>query len=256
LGKRVVGVDPRRSLPRLDRMPAPVAPDGPPDVWLWGDSFTQNFGGAAARATLAYLKWAGLRAAVIPVDACCALTWISTGQLDEAEKIIRDSAARMAPFLDAPILALEPSCLATWRDDAERLAGAEAGEVGRSLRTLAELIGERGLPVPSLAGIEVVAQPHCHHASVLGWEADEALLRDAGASVLRVPGCCGLAGDFGMTHYDVSVQVAETALLPAVRANPDAVVLADGLSCRHQLADLVSVRAQHLGELLASRIDA
>ena len=118
----------------------------------------------------------------------------------------------------------------------------------------AELIAERDLPVPRLDGVEVVAQPHCHHASVLGWEKDEALLRAAGASVVRVPGCCGLAGDFGMTHYDVSVRVAETALLPAVRAHPNAVVLADGLSCRHQLADLAGVRAKHLAELLASRI--
>ncbi len=254
LGKRLAGVDSRRSLPLLDRLAPPVSPEGQPDVWLWGDSFTQNFGGSAARATLEYLEWAGLRAAVIPVDACCALTWVSTGQLDAAERIIRDSAARLAPYLDAPILALEPSCLATWRDDAERLAGTQAGEVGRSLRTLAELVAERGLPVPTLDGLEVVAQPHCHHASVLGWDADEALLRGAGAVVTKVPGCCGLAGDFGMTHYDVSVQVAETALLPAVRAQPDAIVLADGLSCRHQLADLAGVRAQHLGELLASRI--
>ena len=254
LGKRLAGVDPRRSLPRLDRMAATVAPDGPPDVWLWGDSFTENFGGAAARATLAYLEWAGLKAAVVPVEACCALTWVSTGQLDDAERIIRDSADRLAPYLDTPIVALEPSCLATWRDDAERLAGARAGQVGRSLRTLAELVSERGLPVPSLEGIEVVAQPHCHHASVLGWDTDEALLRRAGAEVTKVPGCCGLAGDFGMTHYDVSVRVAETALLPAVRAHPNAVILADGLSCRHQLADLAGVRAKHLAELLASRI--
>jgi FAD/FMN-containing dehydrogenase/Fe-S oxidoreductase len=254
LGKRVAGVDARRSLPALDRMAAPSAPEDTPDVWLWGDSFTQNFGGSAARATLEYLEHAGVRAAVIPVDACCALTWISTGQLAAAERIIRKSAARLAPYLDTPIVALEPSCLATWRDDAGRLAGEQAGAVGRNLRTLAELITERELPVPSLAGVEVVAQPHCHHASVLGWEADEALLRDAGATVTRVPGCCGLAGDFGMTHYDVSLQVAETALLPAVRSHPDAVVLADGLSCRHQLADLAGVRARHLGELLASRI--
>ena len=76
----------------------------------------------------------------------------------------------------------------------------------------------------------MVAQPHCHHASVLGWEADERLLARAGATVERVPGCCGLAGNFGMErgHYDVSVAVAKTHLLPAVRARPDAVVLADG----------------------------
>ena len=91
---------------------------------------------------------------------------------------------------------------------------------------------------------------------MLGWEADEALLRRAGAEVVRVAGCCGLAGNWGMErgHYETSVAVAETHLLPAVRAHPDAVVLADGLSCRHQLADLAGVSSMHLAELLASRL--
>jgi Fe-S oxidoreductase len=113
-----------------------------------------------------------------------------------------------------------------------------------------------GWQPPDLTGVEVVAQPHCHHASVLGWDADERLLTGAGASVTRVPGCCGLAGNFGMEkgHYDVSVAIAESHLLPAVRSHPGAVVLADGLSCRHQLADLAGVPAIHLAELLASRL--
>jgi Fe-S oxidoreductase len=124
--------------------------------------------------------------------------------------------------------------------------------------TLAELVEGLDLPVPSLAGVEVVAQPHCHHASVLGWAADRRLLERAGATVTQVAGCCGLAGNFGMEqgHYEVSVAVAETHLLPAVRANPDAVVLADGMSCRVQLDDLAGVRAVHLADLLAPRLEA
>ena len=100
-------------------------------------------------------------------------------------------------------------------------------------------------------------QPHCHHASVLGFDADERLLAAAGARVTRVAGCCGLAGNFGMErgHYETSVAVAETHLLPAVRSAPDAVVLADGMSCRLQLADLAGVPAMHLAELLAPRLD-
>ena len=94
--------------------------------------------------------------------------------------------------------------------------------------------------MPDLTGVEIVAQPHCHHHAVIGWAADQALLETAGATVTRVAGCCGLAGNFGMEkgHYEVSVAVAETHLLPAVRGNPDAVVLADGMSCRVQLDDL------------------
>lgn len=88
---------------------------------------------------------------------------------------------------------------------------------------------------------------------MLGWDGDERLLRRAGAAVVRLGGCCGLAGNFGMErgHYEVSVAIAETQLLPAVRAHPGAVVLADGFSCRHQLQDLAGVRALHLAELLA-----
>jgi Fe-S oxidoreductase len=107
---------------------------------------------------------------------------------------------------------------------------------------------------PDLTGTRVVVQPHCHQASVLGFTADVAVLEAAGATVQRLGGCCGLAGNFGMEqgHYETSVAVAEHTLLPAVRdAGADAVVLADGMSCRVQLADLAGVRALHLAELLA-----
>jgi Fe-S oxidoreductase len=102
--------------------------------------------------------------------------------------------------------------------------------------------------------MEIVAQPHCHHASVLGWSADAALLARAGARVTRLGGCCGLAGNWGVEkgHHDVSVTIAEQQLLPAVRdLAPDAVVLADGFSCRTQLDQLAGRRGLHLAELLA-----
>jgi Fe-S oxidoreductase len=105
--------------------------------------------------------------------------------------------------------------------------------------------------------VEVVAQPHCHHAAVLGWAADERLLRRAGATVTRLGGCCGLAGNWGVErgHHDVSVTIAGQQLLPAVeRAGPDAVVLADGFSCRTQLDQLADRRGLHLAELLAGRL--
>lgn len=118
------------------------------------------------------------------------------------------------------------------------------------------MIERLGLGVPDLTGTSVVAQPHCHHHAVLGWEADRRVLTKAGADLTAVGGCCGLAGNFGMEvgHYDLSVAVAETQLLPALRAAPDAVVLADGLSCRHQVADLTGRSARHLAELLAAAL--
>jgi Fe-S oxidoreductase len=158
-----------------------------------------------------------------------------------------------------PVVGVEPSCTAVLRGDSRHLVPDEPGveAVAAGVRTLAELLGATpGWAPPDLAGVELVAQPHCHHHAVMGWAADEALLRAAGARVVRVGGCCGLAGNWGVErgHHDVSVAVARTALLPAVEAAPDAVLLADGFSCRTQLDQLAGRRAVHLAELLAERL--
>jgi Fe-S oxidoreductase len=196
-----------------------------------------------------------------PKRLCCGLTWISTGQLDAARRILRRSVSALAPSADEgiPIVGLEPSCTAVFRGDAAHLLADEADHrravaVADATRTLAELLTERKAELPDLTGVRAIAQPHCHHHAVMGWSADRALLRRAGATVDAVGGCCGLAGNFGVErgHYDVSVAVAETSLLPAVRdAGDDAVVLADGFSCRTQLDQLAGRRGQHLAELLA-----
>jgi Fe-S oxidoreductase len=259
--KAAAGIDPRRSLPELASVTLRTRRDRPtaPDVWIWADTFTDHFLPQTAVAAIAVLEAAGLEVGVIPVDACCGLTWITTGQLDQARRIVERTVATLAPYAASgvPILGLEPSCLAALRTDALELTDdPRAVEVTRRMKTFAEFLEGIEWQPPDLTGLEVVAQPHCHHASVLGWEADERLLTGAGATVTRVPGCCGLAGNFGMEegHYEVSVAIAESHLLPAVRSHPDAVVLADGLSCRHQLADLADVRAMHLAELLSSRL--
>ena len=194
-------------------------------------------------------------------SACCALTWVSTGQLDAARRILGRTVATLHAYAAAgvPVLALEPSCLATLRSDAAELLDdprvAEVAAQHPHARRAARPDSPGWTP-PDLTGTEVVVQPHCHHASVLGWEADARLLARTGATVTRVDGCCGLAGNFGVErgHYEVSVAVAETHLLPAVRAaGPGAVVLADGFSCRTQLDDLAGVGSVHLAELLNRR---
>jgi Fe-S oxidoreductase len=267
--KRAAGIDRRRSLPQFSeqslRKSHELSPwttsSAQPDVWLWADSFTDHFGADIGHATVGLLAAAGLEARVIPERACCALTWITTGQLDQARRILRDAVRTLHPYVagGVPVVGLEPSCLATLRSDApELLDDPSAAEVAAGVSTLAELLAGRiasgRWTPPDLTGTQVVLQPHCHQASVLGYEADLAVLEAAGATVRRLGGCCGLAGNFGMEqgHYETSVAIAEHTLLPAVReAGPDAVVLADGMSCRVQLADLAGVRALHLAELLA-----
>ena len=260
VAKAAAGVDQRRSLPSFSpkrfRKNAP-APEGTPDVWVWADSFTDAFSAGTGHAAVRLLESAGLRVGVIAERACCGLTWITTGQLDAARRIVAKSVEALHPYVTSgvPVIGLEPSCLAAIREDAVQLVDdPRAAEVAAGMRTLSEfLAGLHGWAPPDLSGTEIVVQPHCHHASILGWEADAALLARTGATITRLGGCCGLAGNFGVEkgHYETSVAVAEHQLLPAVRAaGPDAVFLADGFSCRTQLADLADVRAVHLAELL------
>jgi Fe-S oxidoreductase len=265
MAKAAAGIDQRRAVPGFagrrfsDWAREQSAPRGTgrPDVVVWADSFTEHFATGPGQAAVTLLERAGLEVAVAGEDACCGLTWISTGQLDAARRIVGHTVDVLHPYVadGIPVVGLEPSCLAALRADLVQLTDdPRAAELAAGVRTLAELL--ESLPdwsPPDLSGTTVVAQPHCHHASVLGWEADARLLARAGATVTRLGGCCGLAGNFGVEkgHYEVSVAIAEHDLLPAVRAAvPGTVVLADGFSCRTQLDDLAGVRAQHLSELL------
>jgi Fe-S oxidoreductase len=272
VAKQLGGIDRRRDLPAFapvsfrrwfsDRPAAEGAPAEGKPVLLWVDTFTNAFAPGTGQAAVRVLEAAGYSVRIPSRPVCCGLTWISTGQLDGARRQLRRTLRELAPALQAgiPVVGLEPSCTAVLRGDAADLLPEDtnARSLRTSVRTLAELLRETdGWSPPDLSGVSGVAQPHCHHHAVLGWDADAALLKQAGADIKAVGGCCGLAGNFGVErgHYDVSVAVAETALLPAVRAaGPDAVVLADGFSCRTQLDQLASLPGSHLAELLASRL--
>ena len=268
----LAGVDARRSIPPFARKTfrswftsehREVAGD---PVLLFVDSFTNYFTPEVGIATVRVLQAAGYAPRLTAKQQCCGLTWISTGQLDAARKILGRTVAALSESATAlsststpvPIVGMEPSCTAVLRSDAaELLDSAVVSVVAANTRTLAELLSERGWSPPRLDGRTVVAQPHCHHHAVMGWSADQRLLTSAGASVKRLGGCCGLAGNFGVEkgHYEVSVAVADQQLRPAVAAaSADTAILADGFSCRTQLADLTDRRGQHLAELLAESL--
>ena len=232
-------------------------------VMLWADSFSETLDTRGAQAMVELLQRQGFTVLIPPEDICCGLTWITTGQLDTAKAKLRHLLGVLAPFAASgiPIVGVEPSCTAVLRDDVLDLLpdDARAALVSEMTFTLAELLthesfGPASLQLPDLRGVKVIAQPHCHHYSVMGWRADAALLQQAGAELQLLTGCCGLAGNFGMEqgHYEVSVAVAERQLLPALRdpANVDAVYLADGFSCRTQAEQLVGKPGMHLAELL------
>jgi FAD/FMN-containing dehydrogenase/Fe-S oxidoreductase len=267
VAKRLGGIDARRPLPRFAGRSfrewfarRPARPGTP--VLLWVDTFTDHFTPEVGQAAVRVLEAAGYSVQITPEPVCCGLTWISTGQLDGARRQLRRSLDALDAAVQAgtPVVGLEPSCTAVLRGEIAELLPRDprARQVRAAARTLAELLTETGTwEPPDLTGVRAVAQPHCHHHAVMGWHTDSALLARSGAQVDAVGGCCGLAGNFGVErgHYDVSRAVAETALLPAVRnAADDAVVLADGFSCRTQLDQLAHIGGVHLAELLASRL--
>ena len=239
----------------------PRDPSGRPYALVWADSFSQTLDDTGARAVVDVLEANGFAPIVAP-DACCGLTWITTGQLTGAKKHLASLLGVLAPFAASgiPIVGVEPSCTAVLRDDLLDLLPEDPRSmlVSGATHTLAEVLSAvpaSGRRLPSLEGVEIVAQPHCHHYSVMGWDADQALLESLGARVTRLEGCCGLAGNFGMEagHYDLSVAVASHSLLPSLSAQPDAVYLADGFSCRTQAAQLAGRGGVHLATLLAGR---
>ncbi|MDJ0348848.1 FAD-binding and (Fe-S)-binding domain-containing protein [Cryobacterium sp. PH29-G1] len=274
------GMDSRRSIPAFaatsftaSQRKSPAgspAPRGDKQVLLWVDSFSDNFSPTIAHSAIAVLEAAGYSVVTPERPACCGLTWITTGQLTGARRILGKLMDDFYPLVaeGIPVLGLEPSCTAVLRSDLLELFPDDprAQAIAQNTYTLAELLSAP-TPVgpastwspPRLDGCDVVVQPHCHHHSVMGFSPDARLLEELGASVTPLAGCCGLAGNFGMEkgHFDVSVAVAENAMLPALRAAaPGAILLADGFSCRTQASQLAEVDGIHLAELLAARLIA
>jgi FAD/FMN-containing dehydrogenase/Fe-S oxidoreductase len=269
LAKKTAGVDTRREVPvfadqTFQQWFAQHTPGGSGErgeVVLWPDTFTNNFEPGIARAAVEVVENAGWRVVVPEQKVCCGLTWISTGQLDVAKRVIERTVDVLRPHLRAGtlILGLEPSCTAVFRGDAEELFpdDQDVERLRRQTVTLAELLTAHtpGWQPPRISRTARV-QTHCHHHAIMGYDADKKLLSDAGvqADVLD-SGCCGLAGNFGFEqgHYEVSIACAERVLLPAVRdAAPTDVIMADGFSCRTQVeqSDSGGRRGVHLAELL------
>ncbi|MGX1909540.1 FAD-binding and (Fe-S)-binding domain-containing protein [Streptomyces phaeochromogenes] len=202
---------------------------------------------------------------------CCGLTYVSTGQLDRARKVMRRTLDLLYPLGDPafpgdspPIVVLEPSCAAALRTDLPELLPDDprAQRVASAVLTFAEAL-ERHAPnwTPPRLDRPVVGQTHCHQHAILGDAPDRRLRTAAGLTGELSGGCCGLAGNFGFEkgHYEVSVACAEEQLLPAVRAaGEEPVVLADGFSCRTQLEQLEQLggrKGRHLAEVLAEGLD-
>lgn len=233
------------------------------DVVLVVDSFTKGFRPEVAGAALRVVEDAGHRADV-RTDVCCGLTWISTGQLRQARKRLRRTAAALDDGSDRPIVVTEPSCAAALRKDLPELVDTPAAHrVARRVRSFAEHVSAQrddGWAPTATLPSSVTVQTHCHEYAVFGAATQMRALKAVGIDdVHEATGCCGVAGNFGFErqHFDVSMAVAEQALAPALRADPDAVVLTDGFSCHMQARQLTEnpspSASLHLAQILDPR---
>ncbi|HEY7279695.1 MAG TPA: FAD-linked oxidase C-terminal domain-containing protein [Trebonia sp.] len=263
--KLAAGVAPARQAPPL----APVTfrqwfarhqspADGTP-VLLWPDTFTNYFSPEIGVAAVQVLEQAGCRVQ-LPTGRtlCCGRPLYDYGMLPTARRWLGAVLEQLREPLAAglPVVGLEPSCVAVFRDELVNLMpdDLDARRLSQQAMTLGEFLGRSGYQAPPMAG-QALVQVHCHHGAVLTFGSERTLLRDMGLELDEPPsGCCGLAGSFGFErgeHYDVSMAAGERVILPAVRdAAPQTLIVADGFSCREQIAHGTARRALHLAQVL------
>jgi Fe-S oxidoreductase/FAD/FMN-containing dehydrogenase len=252
----------RRAFTRDWQAPARTAAAAGGSVVLWPDTFNNRLTPEVASAAVRVLAAAGFETIVPGRTVCCGLTWHTTGQLGIAKRVLQRSLGAKELAGDEPVVVLEPSCATMLRVDLPELLPNDPRALALAKRvvTLAELLDgvefqTRLASTPSAA--PAIAQPHCHQQSVLGLGADRRVMERNGIAVGKeLEGCCGLAGNFGAErgHEEIAQSVAELELLPALRADPDAPLLADGFSCRTQIESISGRRARHLAEVLAERL--
>ncbi|HUH13303.1 MAG TPA: FAD-binding and (Fe-S)-binding domain-containing protein, partial [Longimicrobiales bacterium] len=234
-------------------------------VVLWADTFTDHFTPDNARAALEVLEAAGFEVVVPRRRVCCGRPLYDWGFLDRAEGLLRGALETLREEIEAgtPVVGLEPSCVATFRDELPNLFPDDplARRLAGQTMLLSELLETHApdFALPRVGGSAVV-HGHCHHKAVLGFGAHVRALERMGIAA-QVPdsGCCGMAGAFGFQaeHYEVAQACGERVLLPAVRAAPaDVPVLTDGFSCREMIEQGTERRPLHLARVIRDGLAA
>lgn len=228
-------------------------------VILWPDTFNNHFHPETAIAATEALEHAGFEVVVPRQAVCCGRPLYDYGLLDLARRLVLDAVAAVRDEVRAgtPVIVLEPSCAAVFRDEMLNLLSdnEDAKRLAHQVRLLPEFVNEHRerFMLPARGG-RVLYHAHCHQKAIFGTEADHAVIQSL-ADDLDAPdtGCCGMAGSFGFEadHYDISMKVGERVLLPAVRAaEAGTVIVADGFSCREQIAQGTGRQAIHSAELI------
>jgi FAD/FMN-containing dehydrogenase/Fe-S oxidoreductase len=268
--KRAGGISPDREMPRFasetfkdwfGRRGA-VNPGGEP-VLLFPDTFNDFLHPEVLRAATEAIEAAGLRVVVPERQLCCGRPLYDYGMLPTAKRFWRRNLAALAPFVreGVPVVGVEPSCVASFRDELPGLLPHDEDAKRLSLQTLtlAELLQRHAADwEPPRIEAKALVHGHCHQKAVMGLDAERQLYERLGLDFeVLDAGCCGLAGSFGFErdHDRISREIGEQRLMPALRAAPaETIVIADGFSCRTQIEALSERRPLHTAELLAGAL--
>ena len=272
MGKWLAGVAPEREMPRFAtetfkqwfKRHAPRNPHGP-RVLLWPDTFNNYFHPHLAQAAVEVLEDAGMNVVVPERSLCCGRPLYDFGMLAKAKRLLLQVLDELRDDIRAgvPLVGLEPSCLAVFRDELTELFphDQDAHRLCRQAFTLAEFLEQQVEDYhPPQFSRRALLHGHCHHAAIMKMESEETLLKHMGIDVHKPDsGCCGMAGSFGFEKekYEVSVKCGERVLLPSVRAAaPETLIVADGFSCKEQIRQQTNREGLHLAQVIQAALQA
>jgi FAD/FMN-containing dehydrogenase/Fe-S oxidoreductase len=273
-GKRLAGIAEQRDLPRFASQTFRAwfakrqagAGQGGRRVVLWPDTFTDLFEPHIGQAAVEVLEAAGFAVELPRKRLCCGRPLYDFGMLTLARRTLKDALETLSEPIESgvPVLVLEPSCASVFRDELRKLMPHD--EHARRLVSQTVMLDEllaRDAPEwePPQRSQTALVHPHCHRNALIGPGGQRELLARAGLDAqLTNAGCCGMAGSFGYhagEPYEVSMAIGERVLLPAVRgAAQDTLLVADGFSCRTQIAAGSGRRALHTAEVLQRGLQA
>jgi Fe-S oxidoreductase len=283
LAKSLAGIAPKRTIPAFAKQSfrrwfAKRKPRGTggspvlssqlgnaPVVVLWPDTFSNYFHPETAIAAVEVLEAAGWQVRLPKANVCCGRPLYDFGMLDRAKQLLLATLDVLEPEIATatPIVVLEPSCASVFRDELLNLLPNDdrARNLSQQVFLLSEFLEKnaQAFQLPVLRR-KALVHGHCHHKSLMKMADEESVLQRMGIECeMPAPGCCGMAGAFGFEKekYDVSIAIGELELLPAVRrASADCLIIADGFSCREQIAQCTGRHAIHLAEAIQMGIQS
>ncbi len=261
LMKALAGISPNRNIPkfalRTFRKSFVKSESAEKRVILWPDTFNNFFFPDTLNAAAEVLRSSGFSVKIPNKILCCGRPLYDYGMLNTAKKLLRQIIENLKEEIrqGIPIVGIEPSCVAVFRDELPNLFpdDEDAQRLSHQTYLLSEFLLMHDVPIPKL-NKKVIVHMHCHHRAVMGIQSEETILQKMGLDYqILDSGCCGMAGSFGFEkeHYQISADIGDLVLLPAIRkSSADEMIIADGFSCREQISQLSDRKAIHLADLL------